>query len=387
MPTAEELIARGTVDQLRYVLSGIGPSAMDWARLREIAGALPGLKLSERVRAVRDALLADLPAGYRPLAGVVRDALRRTEFTGWMIWPVTEAVATAAVRTGRGADLDDGLRLLAELTGRLTSEFALRTFLVADLDRTLAAAAEWSRHPDASVRRLASEGTRPKLPWARQVPALNDRPQLTGSILDQLYRDRSETVRRSVANHVNDISRIDPALAISISRRWQLSGDEHTAQVVRAAMRTLVKRGEPAALGLLGFTATARLDVRGPCVRSTRVSTTDDLVFDATITNLDDRDVRLAIDYVIHYRKANRTTTPRVFKLAVRSVGPGATVTLSRRHSFRPVSTRRHYPGEHAIDLQINGVRYGHDEFILVDTQPGTAGVPCSTTFPMAVRR
>ncbi len=165
-------------------------------------------------------MMSDLPEEFPRFAEVIRLALRDEAFAGWMIWPVTEAVAVIATRSGRNTDFDDGMALLAELTSRLTSEFAIRTFLDANPARALEIALGWTDHQDEHVRRLASEGTRMRLPWGRRVKALTEHPESTVSILDALYRDDSEYVRRSVANHLNDLSRADAALAVSIAKRW-----------------------------------------------------------------------------------------------------------------------------------------------------------------------
>jgi 3-methyladenine DNA glycosylase AlkC len=228
VPTAEELLSVASVRRLADVLD------LASGHVRVLAPTLGPLGLSDRMRAVRDALLLDLPGGYRQIASVVRAGLVDPAFTGWMVWPVTEAVALSATSTG---DFDDGLTLLAALTPRLTSEFALRTFLLADLERTLATVLTWTGHTNPAVRRLASEGTRPRLPWAKRVPAIFARPEVTAPILDRLYTDPSDVVRRSVANHLNDISRLDPPLAVAIASRWAADPSSTTPAVIRHAMR------------------------------------------------------------------------------------------------------------------------------------------------------
>ncbi|HEY0494999.1 MAG TPA: DNA alkylation repair protein [Kutzneria sp.] len=356
MPTAEEMLSVAAVRTLAEVLVDAPTVA---------AVHLEGAAFSERGRLVRDALLADLPAKYPSFERAIRKAMKDSRFTGWMIWPVTEAVAARAV----GDAFDEGLALLADLTSRLTGEFALRTFLAADLDRTLTTALRWTSSPDEHVRRLASEGTRPRLPWAKRVPAILDDPQSTVPILDALHRDPSEYVRRSVANHLNDISRSDPALAVAVATRWlttdPLPSAAERLALVRHALRTLVKAGDPGALALLGFSPPAALTVLGPTLGNANVRVGEELPFEFTLTNDGDADVRLAVDYVVHHRKANGTLTPKVFKLTTRTLAAGRSVTISRRHSFRPISTRVYHPGEHAVELQVNGRTFGRTSFML----------------------
>lgn len=367
MPTADELLSAATIRALADVLTEARPGGGSWPQVRAAADRFPALGLSERARLGRDAILSDLPGGYRPLAELTRAALHDPRLTGWMIWPLTEAVATAATAPGsKDPDFEDGLALLAALTPRLTSEFALRTFLNADLDRTLRVVTGWTSHPDAAVRRLASEGTRPRLPWAAQVPAIMARPAAAVPVLDRLYTDDSDFVRRSVSNHLNDISRLDAALAVDTARRWAAAPAPTTTGVVRHAMRSLIKAADTGALALVGFDAPpAALAVTGPLLREPRIAEQGEIFFDATIVNTSAREARVAIDYVIHYRKANGRTAPKVFKLSERRLGPGERIDIGRRHSFRDLSTRRHHPGLHAIELQVNGERYGRAEFIL----------------------
>ncbi|GAA0593578.1 DNA alkylation repair protein [Kutzneria viridogrisea] len=354
MPTADEMLSAEAVTGLARCLRRAGrtPTAV-----RRSVRALPGTSFSERGQLVRDALLADLPERYAEVDALLRTALADPEFTGWMIWPVTEAVARRALPDS----FDAGMDLLAALTPRLTAEFAIRTFLDADLDRGLARALEWTGHPDEHVRRLASEGTRPRLPWARRVRAILDRPECTVPVLDALHADESEYVRRSVANHLNDISRGDPALAVRTAGRWQ----DTSPAVVRHALRTLVKQGDPEALALLGFRPVTGLTVTGPELVAAEVAMGGRLDFSFSLTNTTAESVRLAVDYVIGHRKANGTLSPKVFKLTTRVLDPGASVAVTRSHSFRPISTRVYYPGEHTISLQVNGTAYEAVSFTL----------------------
>jgi 3-methyladenine DNA glycosylase AlkC len=364
MPFADELInghtARLLTRAVRTALPGVEP-----ASLRAAAHRLDALPLRERADLLRDALLADVPGGYAELADVVRAARDAVpEFGGWLIWPVTSAVAAQAVAEGTDAAFDDAMALLADLTGRLTSEFALRVLLRHDLDRALGIVAGWTASSEADVRRLASEGTRPYLPWAVRVPELSARPDATVPILDALHRDDSEYVRRSVANHLNDLGRDHADLTVATARRWLDTPAPTTERLVRHGLRTLVKRGHPGALELLGF-APATLEVDGPVVDHTRVPFGGSVRFTATIRNTGAEKARLAIDYVIHHHRANGSQSTRTFKLTTRTLAPNETVAVTREHSFRLLTTRRYHPGPHAVALQINGVTSDRAEFEL----------------------
>ena len=329
---------------------------------RAAAAAIDGQPLSGRAALLRDGLSADLPSGLDATERIVTAALEGPELTGWIVWPLGDLVAARALADPAPDAFERGLDLLAALTGRLTAEFSLRPFLAADLDRALAVALGWTADRDEHVRRLASEGTRPLLPWAPRVPALTADPRATLPILDALYRDPAEYVRRSVANHLNDLSRADAELAVATAARWLADPDASTDAVVRRALRTLVKRGDPAALELRGFGGGDALTVRGPDLDVAAIPAGGEVAFALVVANGGDRPARVAIDYVVHFVKASGATSPKVFKVAEPTLAPGQAFETVRRHSFADLSTRRHHPGIHAIELQVNGVRHGRAE-------------------------
>lgn len=367
MGAMNELIDAPAVNSAAAILTESAPSVR-WDRTAAAAPLLGDLNLRARTDLVAQALLEDIGkvpgAGYPTAAGSFRAALQLPEFTGWILWPVSEAAAALAVASGSREDFDDALALLAELTPRLTSEFAIRRLLNHDLDRALAAILAWTSHPDEHVRRLASEGTRPYLPWAVRVPGIVQRPGATLPVLNALYRDPSEYVRRSVANHLNDLARHAPGTVVATATDWLSAADSNTGWVVRHGLRTLVKKGHPAALALLGFTS-APVAVTGPSLDRNIVTVPGELTFTFEIANTGRQDVRLAVDYLVHYRKANGSQSAKVFKISTVTLAPGESRSLSKRHAFRQMTTRVHHPGLHALELQINGTLHGRAEFLL----------------------
>jgi 3-methyladenine DNA glycosylase AlkC len=366
VPFADELIGKQTAEALIEAIGAAVPGASLGA-LREAVGGLGGRSLRERSDLLRDALLADVPGDYWAFARAVR-AARDGElpFTGWLIWPVTSAVAVKAIGDGGTGAFDDAMAMMAELTSRLTSELAIRALLDHDLDRALGVVQGWTGSSDEHVRRLASEGTRPFLPWARRVPGLLARPRATLPILDALYRDESEYVRRSVANHLNDLSREQPELVVETAGGWLAEPDGNTRRLVRHSLRTLIKRGDPGALALMGF-APAAVEVVGPVLSAAEVPFGGELAFTAVVVNVGTEPASLAIDYVVHHVKATGKQSGKTFKLTTATLAPGERLELSRRHSFREITTRRYYPGVHAVELQVNGVRYGRSDFELMN--------------------
>lgn len=365
MPFADELIGVPTARALAAAIQAAASHA-ELTALHAAADALGPLSLRERSDLLRDALLADLPGDYDSFATTIRAAAQGTQpFTGWLIWPVTTAVAAKAIEAGTDAAFDDGMRMLAELTPRLSSEFAIRPLLAHNLDRAMPIVLGWTASPDPAVRRLATEGTRPFLPWAVRVPAILVDPTVTLPVVHALYRDEDEVVRRSVANHLNDLSRQQPDLVVATTATWLAAPDENTAQLVKHALRTLVKKGHPQALAQLGFHP-VEVQVTGPVLDAQTVEFGGAIGFTVTIRNAGADPARLAVDYVMHHQKANGSLTGKTFKLSTVTLAPGETVQLARTHSFRAITTRRYHPGAHALEVQVNGVASGRAEFTLL---------------------
>lgn len=364
MGVMNDLLGPAAVEGLRTSLSqAAGRRA--WPALSAAEEQLAPLALRARADLLAAALVSDLAMDYDGAAAVFRAALDDQAFTGWMIWPVSEAAVTLALDNGSTGAFDDALALLSAMTPRLTSEFAIRRLLIRDLDRALAQIQHWTAHPDEHVRRLASEGTRPYLPWAIRVPQIIARPDSTFPLLDALYADPSQTVRRSVANHLNDVARHAPAEVVAAAARWRAEADDGAAWTVRHGLRTLVKKAHPGALALLGFAPVA-VSVSEPQLDRGAVTLPGELSFTVEVRNESDRAARVAVDYLVHYVKANGLLAPKVFKLAVAELEPGQTRRFRKSHAFRQMTTRVHYPGRHELQVQVNGVLSASTEFDVV---------------------
>ncbi|WP_053386336.1 DNA alkylation repair protein [Leucobacter japonicus] len=331
------------------------------------AQSLTGLGLSERARALAGAIEIDFGSDPVRIAALTRDALADDEFTGWMLWPAGLAVARTAVARDDVHAFDEALAVLRELTPRMTSEFAIRPLLLHDLDRALPQLLEWTQHDDWNVRRLASEGSRPLLPWAERIPALVADPVRSRAILDALYDDPEESVRRSVANHLNDHSRAHAAHVVEAVTGWRTSGGAHVERTARHALRTLVKRGDVGALTFLGFGA-VNISVAPLVLTSEQVPLGGEIGFAGELTNVGDAVAHVIVDYVLGFPDARGGERRKVFKLVQRELAPGESVTVSGTQSFRPLTTRRYYPGVAWVALQVNGVVQDRAAFELVDS-------------------
>lgn len=373
MGAMDELINAAAIDLLRESLSTAVPKIAT-PQLETARAMVDERRLRERVNLVRDAMLADLPGGFAETEEVIGRLLSQPRFTGWIVWPTTEFVATRALEDGSERAFDLAMALLARLTTRLSSEFAVRDMILARPERALTTIRGWTAHENEHVRRLASEGTRSHLPWGKKVPWLLEHPGATGPLLDALYRDRSEYVRRSVANHLNDLSRLSPDVAVARARAWTADPDENTARVVRHGLRTLVKRADPAALALFGYSGD-RLKVGPVELAAEVVAPEGSITFTARIENEGDRDAVAAINYTIGFLRASGSISPKTFVLTTRSLAAGEVVTVSKTHSFRRITTRRYYPGRHVLTVKANGARSPEVDFVLQtasETPPAT---------------
>lgn len=364
MPFADELLGHQALRALETSLREVGLEHSP-ALTAIDADTLSPLTLRERTDLIRDAILTDVPGDFAVLSRLVLAAAEApTPPTGWGVWPLTEAVTSRALATDPGTHLPEALALQAALTPGLTAEWGIRGLLRHDLHRALGIIQTWTSHPDEHVRRLASEGTRAYLPWGVRVPQIIAEPESTLPILHALYRDPSEYVRRSVANHLNDIARHRPDLVTETTAAWLADPDDNTAWLVKHALRTLIKKGDPTALAQLGF-APAAAEVSALELTTDRVPAGGKIGFSATVTNTGSSATKLAIDYVIHFQKANGTLAPKTFKLVTRTLAPGERIRVAKEHSFKPITTRRYHPGTHAVALQVNGVAFEQAAFEL----------------------
>ena len=318
---------------------------------------LAGRSLLQRVHQCAVGVDAALPGGFRDKVAVLRKLAPKLDHEFVAIF-MSDFVATF----GRN-DPAFALESLRVFTVFGSAEFAVRPFIVDDPHSTLATMLEWTRDPDEKVRRLASEGSRPRLPWGMQLTALVRDPAPTAAILEALKSDESLFVRRSVANHLNDITKDHPELVLGRLENWDLDNPK-LAWIAKHACRTLIKRGHPRALQLFGFGK--RADVTAALTLApTLLSLGDRLATSAVITSTSKKSQRLVVDYVIHYVKANGSSAEKVFKWTELELQPGATVTLTKTQVIRDFTTRKHYAGHHKVELQVNGQRLASAVFEL----------------------
>lgn len=336
--------------------------------VRGLDAALIPLELKARMLHIADRLEQSLPRAPAQIFPILERALAENSeddigLRGFPVWPLTEIISR------RGQDTFDlAMHAMREMTQRFTGEFAIRSFLSKQETKTLAQLMVWATDPDEHVRRLASEGSRPLLPWGERLPRLLANPELTLPILDLLHDDPSEYVRRSVANHLNDFSRTHPKHVIATLCRWEniRPGTNFPKTAARAA-RTLVKAGNSEALALMGYSTDAAIELVRFEITPGSLNIGDALTYSVEIKNPSPTIVPVMVDYVIFHRKANGSLSRKVFKGRRSSIPAHTSWQFSAKHSFRPITTRKYYAGTHRIELLINGNRHLDHEFELMD--------------------
>jgi 3-methyladenine DNA glycosylase AlkC len=336
---------------VRDIATRLHQARADFAHRRFEQLALAGLaerELKARAMHLTAALESTLPADFSDAAELLEQAISGG-LTGWALWPVGEYVA----RHGQ-QDPERALAVLHRLTQGFTAEWAIRPFIVAHPELTFATLTRWCSDPSPHVRRLVSEGSRPRLPWGLQLKSLIADPSPTLPLLEALLDDDSEYVRRSVANHLNDIAKDHPALVADWVERHLPGAPRERHALLRHACRTLIKRGDARILAAWGLGAklSGQAELR---VTPQRIALGDSLTLEVMLQPGGKRAQALVIDYAIHHVKANGGTSPKVFKGWAVELASGETRTLRKSHAVRPITTRRYFAGIHRVELLVNG--------------------------------
>ncbi len=337
----------------------------EFDRRRFVALASDGLddlELKQRSMQILSALEATLPEGFPAAAELLVASLHPEPnlkawdeepdargICGWAVMPMADYVA----KFGQ-SHLALSMQVLKEMTCRFTAEFAIRPFLDQQAEPTLKVLATWLGDPNVHVRRLISEGTRPRLPWGMRLQAFDDDPSPMLPFLLALRDDPEEYVRRSVANHLNDISKRHPGLVAELAGDWMVGSDVNRQRLLRHACRSLIKAGHLPTLEVFGYGEPV-LEVGAFTLSAERVKFGEVLEFEIELRSSHSEDQRLMIDYVVHHQKANGTLSPKVFKWKSVNLAAEGELELARAHRFKPVTTRVYHSGLHRLEIQING--------------------------------
>lgn len=355
-------------DSVRRLSLGIAqglPAFNAEAFEQQVLQKFPELELKARINWMVTVLEAHLPADFATAVSILAAALpapldpaKTDDDFGEFIWSVpAEYVARHGCTTAR---LALSLAFLRESTQRFSAENAIRPFLKHFSQETLEFVQSCTTDQNYHVRRLASEGIRPFLPWAERV---NLPVENILTVLQQLFADRTRYVTRSVANTINDISKIDPTRTVQVLQQWRLQQPSaETEWVIRHALRTLVKKDHAGALELLGYPTTPAFRVSGIRIPA-EVRVGESIAYQCRLHSDAAQVLRVALR--VYYQKANGTLAPRVFAVRDLDTAAGQTLTINKSISFKAITTRSLHPGKHQVELVVNGVARGRKDFVL----------------------
>ncbi len=365
----DELFNRERVEYLAGLFAAADRGFNADAFIRGTMQKLLRLELKERIVHIASTLESHLDPDFKIAARQITAALpppldptkTDDDFGDFIFAPLGEYV----VRNGQAKPhVKLSLQTLKQITQRFSMEDAIRAFIRAHQEPTMATLATWANDKNYHVRRLVSEGTRPRLPWSGRLSLAVTEPL---PLLDTLHADKTRYVTRSVANHLNDISKTDPDVVLKTLKKWQAAGQQDLEELrwmSKHALRTLVKQGDAAALKFLGFRPDPRIEIHDFKLQPQTVRAGAALEFSFGITAA--RNESLLVDYVIDFVKANGQHAPKVHKIKQIDLKKGETTEVRKRHPFRAnATTFTLYPGVHRLTLQINGKQFETLEFTL----------------------
>ena len=369
----ENKLFKDAIDKtaITKLASALEDSYPEFARDRFIAAGMKGLQnleLKARIGHLIQTMSRFLPSEYPEALAVVHRAKSHwpprnpdDSFDGFAAWPLIDWVGEKGV-----GHPEISLKTLRHLTGLFSAEFAIRPYLLQHTELTLKALHTWIDDEDEHVRRLISEGTRPRLPWGQQLPMFMEDPQPVIELLEKLKDDDSEYVRRSVANNLNDIAKDHSDLVAALSSRWMKGASIPRQRLVKHGLRTLVKKGHGGALAALGYEVNPKVDIDFS-ISSNKVKMGEQLSFSAEIKSTAKHEQMLVVDFAVHFRKANGSLSAKVFKWKVLNLGVDQVVKLEKKQRFVSRSVRKLYAGEHEVEILVAGIGFGKCEFQVLE--------------------
>ncbi len=320
------------------------------------------LGLNERIQQVRESLKQYLPNDFSQASSILIGALGSeipqdnldgvdlSSAHGFIVLPQCEFISHYGLQY-----FDLAMNALLEMTKRFSSEGAIRAFIDDQHEKTYEQLEKWSSHDNVHVRRLVSEGTRPRLPLFSRLPRYIKDPAPVILLLDKLKDDSHLYVRRSVANNLNDISKDNPKVVTDLLLEWSVDASSERLWLIKHALRTLLKQGNQAALSILGFKPVPDLLVGHFSLDKSEMKLGEELKISAGLSCESEKSHPIMIDYVVYHKKANGKLSPKVFKWGQKIISKKTPLELGKKHSIKKISTRKYYAGEHEVHLQVNG--------------------------------
>lgn len=358
-PALKEIFNAERLQHIASEMSAVYPAFKAKAFLKHAQDGLAELSVMQRMARVSESLHAVLPLDYEGSLERLFELAPRLN-SGFVSMCLPHYVASYG-----GHAFDTSMNALKYFTTFGSSEFAIRHFLRSDLERTLEHMHDWAHDENHHIRRLASEGSRPRLPWSFRLEPIQANPQLTAGILERLKADESLYVRKSVANHLNDVTKVHPEWVLDTIEGWSLE-NKHTAWIAKHALRSLIKQGENRALTMIGAGAKAEVELLDVRVEPTVVRLGDAITLSFVMKSTVAHEQRLVIDYAIDYVKANGGVSRKVFKLKMVELAGFASEVVRRKQVIKDFTTRKHFVGRHGVWVMVNGDVLGSGGFDLV---------------------
>jgi 3-methyladenine DNA glycosylase AlkC len=347
------------VRRLAGDLARVHPAFPAKAFIRQACAGLEALELLDRGRHISRALATHLPEEYPDAIAVLLRSLGAEHATDELIGagmaPFYYLPHTLFVAERGLEHFDLSMQAQHELTRRFSAESSVRPYIARDSERAFGFFRRWAREANAHVRRLVSEGTRLRLPWAGRVAWLDQNPERVLELLELLKDDPTTLVRRSVANNLNDLGKVRPELLHRTCAAWLEGASPERRALVEHALRSAVKRGEAGALKLLGYGKKAAVSIEAVKFEPRRAKIGDRVRVSFVLASKSRAAQDLLVDLAVHFVKADGRAAPKVFKLKRVSLAPGAREELQARISLAVHTTRVPRPGTHAVDVVVNG--------------------------------
>jgi 3-methyladenine DNA glycosylase AlkC len=359
------------IRELAATLASVTPAFREEAFVAEAREGIEEIELLDRARHLARVMRRHLPAGYLEALRILLASLgpehASDELEGLGMGPMFYLPHVMFVAEYGLDDFEASMHAQYELTRRFTAEFSIRTYLDRYPERTMAILHDWCEDPNPHVRRLASEGTRFRLPWARRLSWLDANPERELALLERLKDDPSTLVRRSVANNLNDLGKLQPDLLLQTCSRWLEHATPERRQLVEHALRSAIKRGHPGALGILGYGKKPAVSLEGVRFAPATVRIGERLRIGFTLVNDTMTPQEVLVDLAVHFIKANGQGAPKVFKVKRASLPPGGRAEFKTSVSLAIHSTRVPRPGVHLVDVLVNGAPIRIGSFDVID--------------------
>lgn len=321
-------------------------------------------ELKQRVRHISKVLREILPNSYEQSVSIIVELLKLSR-KNQMDLSLEYLFFPDFIEQYGLESYDASIQAIEQITQFISCEFSVRPFIVKYPNEMMEQMLTWSLHSHYKVRRLASEGSRPRLPWAMALPKLKDNPQPIFQILNNLKNDESDFVRRSVANNLNDISKDSPEAVIQIANRWK-GESEYTDWIIKHGCRTLLKQGNLEVMRLFGFGSIDEIEVHNFSVLTPKIKIGQVLEFEFQLENKHNTKTKIRLEYGIYYQKSNGSLSKKVFKISEKYYAGNSSTNIIRKQSFKVITTRKFYCGIHQVSLIVNGREVQNKDFELI---------------------